>query len=39
MIVSSDVRTLRQHIGSKLLILPSVRAIIFDDGNRIILVN
>ena len=37
MTISSYVKTLRQHIGSELLILPSVTAIIFDESNRILL--
>ncbi len=37
MAISSYVKSLRQHIGNKLLILPSVTAIIFDEDNRVLL--
>jgi 8-oxo-dGTP pyrophosphatase MutT (NUDIX family) len=37
MAISSYIKNLRQHIGSELLILPSVTAIIFDESNRILL--
>ena len=37
MAISSYIKTLRQHVGNELLILPSVTAIIFDDSNRILL--
>ncbi|MCB0192862.1 MAG: NUDIX domain-containing protein [Anaerolineae bacterium] len=37
MTMSNYIRNLRQHIGSALLILPSVTAIIFDEDSRILL--
>ncbi len=37
MAISSYIKTLRQHIGNELLILPSVTAIIFDKSNSILL--
>lgn len=37
MAISSYIKSLRQYIGNELLILPSVTAIIFDEGNRILL--
>lgn len=37
MSISSYIKSLRQHIGNELLILPSVTAIVFDEDNRILL--
>lgn len=37
MAISSYIKALRRHIGSELLILPSVTAIIFDESSRILL--
>ena len=37
MSISSYIKCLRQHIGNKLIILPSVTAIIFDESNRVLL--
>jgi len=37
MAISSYIKSLRQHIGNELLILPSVTAIIFDEHIRILL--
>jgi 8-oxo-dGTP diphosphatase len=37
MAISSYIKALRRHIGSELIILPSVTAIIFDESGRILL--